>query len=74
VPVGDGISPCRALTVDLQSEERLPYKMSDLVELVSKKPLQAHTKTLLVEVMVCDEEGEEVDVSGETFVLFDRWR
>ena len=49
---------------DVQSEERLPMKFSKLVEFVSKKPLPAHTKHLIVEVMVSDEEGEDVEVSG----------
>lgn len=48
----------------LQSEERLPMKMSDLAETVSKKQLPPWTKNLLVEVMVCDEEGEDVEVSS----------
>ena len=46
----------------MQSEERLPMKFSKLVEHVSKKPLPAHTKHLIVEVMVTDEEGEDVEV------------
>ena len=37
-------------------------KFSKLVEFVSKKPLPAHTKHLIVEVMVSDEEGEDVEV------------
>lgn len=37
-------------------------KMSDLVESVSKKPIPPFTKNLLVEVMVNDEEGEDVEV------------
>lgn len=45
-----------------KSEERLVMKMSDLVESVSKKQLPPSTKTLLVEVMVCDEDGEDVEV------------
>ncbi|KAF8489101.1 ubiquitin activating enzyme [Gautieria morchelliformis] len=45
-----------------KSEERLPLKMSTLVEFVSKKPLSKHTRHLLVEVMVSDEEGEDVEV------------
>ncbi|KAH9853563.1 ubiquitin activating enzyme [Lenzites betulinus] len=45
-----------------KSEERLPMKFSKLVEHVSKKPLPAHTKHLIVEVMVSDEEGEDVEV------------
>ncbi|EIW76161.1 ubiquitin activating enzyme [Coniophora puteana RWD-64-598 SS2] len=45
-----------------KSEERLPMKFSKLVEFVSKKPIPPHTKHLLVEVMVSDEEGEDVEV------------
>ena len=45
-----------------QSEERLPMKFSKLVEHVSKKPIPPHTKHLIVEVMVSDEEGEDVEV------------
>ena len=46
----------------IQGEERLPMKFSQLVEHVSKKPLAPHVKHLLVEVMVVDEEGEDVEV------------
>ena len=53
----------------VQSEERLPMKFSKLVEFVSKKPLPAHTKHLIVEVMVCDEEGEDVEVRRITVSL-----
>ena len=45
-----------------KSEERLPMKFSKLVEHVSKKPVPSHTKHLIVEVMVSDEEGEDVEV------------
>ncbi|EMD40801.1 hypothetical protein CERSUDRAFT_111385 [Gelatoporia subvermispora B] len=45
-----------------KSEERLPMKFSKLVEHVSKKPVPPHTKHLIVEVMVSDEEGEDVEV------------
>jgi ubiquitin-activating enzyme E1 len=38
-------------------------KMSKLVENVSKKPIPAWTKNLIVEVMVSDEEGEDVEVN-----------
>ena len=38
-------------------------KFSKLVEHVSKKPLPPHTKHLIVEVMVSDEDGEDVEVS-----------
>ena len=47
-----------------QSEERLPLKFSKLVETVSKKPIPPHVKHLIVEVMVMDEEGEDVEVSS----------
>lgn len=39
-------------------------RFSDLVEHVSKKSIPAHAKHLLVEVMVSDEDGEDVEVSG----------
>ncbi|KZT12539.1 ubiquitin activating enzyme [Laetiporus sulphureus 93-53] len=45
-----------------KSEERLPMKFSKLVEHVSKKPIPPHIKHLIVEVMVSDEEGEDVEV------------
>ncbi|KIL68290.1 hypothetical protein M378DRAFT_8955 [Amanita muscaria Koide BX008] len=45
-----------------KSEERLPMKFSKLVEHVSKKPIAPHVRTLTVEVMVSDEEGEDVEV------------
>ncbi|KAF8528831.1 ubiquitin activating enzyme [Hysterangium stoloniferum] len=45
-----------------KSEERLPMKMSKLVEFVSKKPLPTDARHLLVEVMVSDEDGEDVEV------------
>ncbi|KAH7105673.1 ubiquitin activating enzyme [Auriculariales sp. MPI-PUGE-AT-0066] len=61
--VSQGVSMLwSSFTPKKKSEERLPLKMSDLVELVSKKQLPPHTKTLLVEVMVSDEEGEDVEV------------
>lgn len=37
-------------------------KFSKLVEHVSKKPIPPHTKHLLVEVMLMDEEMEDVEV------------
>ncbi|KAK7470927.1 E1 ubiquitin-activating protein [Stygiomarasmius scandens] len=45
-----------------KSEERLPMKFSRLVEHVSKKPVPPHVKYFIVEVMVSDEEGEDVEV------------
>lgn len=49
----------------LQSAERLPMKFTKLVEHVSKKPILPHVKHLLVEVMLMDEEGEDVEVSHD---------
>ena len=46
-----------------KAQERLSMRMSDLVEHVSKKPIPAWTKNLLVEVMVNDEDDEDVEVS-----------
>ena len=37
-------------------------RFSHLVEHVSKKPIPPHVKHLIVEVMVSDEEGEDVEV------------
>ncbi|KDQ64663.1 hypothetical protein JAAARDRAFT_28301 [Jaapia argillacea MUCL 33604] len=45
-----------------KSEERLPMKFSKLAEFVSKKPIPSYTRHLIVEVMVSDEEGEDVEV------------
>lgn len=45
-----------------KSQERLAMKFSDLVENVSKKALPEWQKSLLVEVMVTDEQDEDVDV------------
>ncbi|KAF5388441.1 hypothetical protein D9615_000146 [Tricholomella constricta] len=45
-----------------KSEERLPMKFSKLVEFVSKKAIPPHVKHLVVEVMVSDEDGEDVEV------------
>ncbi|KAI0723211.1 ubiquitin activating enzyme [Earliella scabrosa] len=53
-----------SFTSPKKAQERLPMKFSKLVEHVSKKPLPAHTKHLIVEVMVCDEDGEDVEVSS----------
>jgi len=47
----------------IQAADRMSMKMSELVEHVSKKPIPPWTKNLLVEVMVCDEEDEDVEVS-----------
>lgn len=40
----------------------MPMKFSHLVEHVSKKPVPAHVKNFIVEVMVMDEDGEDVEV------------
>lgn len=48
-----------------KAQERLGMRMSDLVEHVSKKPIPAWTKNLLVEVMVNDEDDEDVEVGLE---------
>ncbi|KAI0796755.1 ubiquitin activating enzyme [Abortiporus biennis] len=45
-----------------KSEERLPMRFSKLVEHVSKKPVAPHVRHFIVEVMVTDEEGEDVEV------------
>ncbi|KNZ80044.1 Ubiquitin-activating enzyme E1 1 [Termitomyces sp. J132] len=45
-----------------KSEERLPMKFSKLVEHVSRKAIPPHVKQLVVEIMVSDEDGEDVEV------------
>ncbi|KAK4458491.1 hypothetical protein QBC42DRAFT_300244 [Cladorrhinum samala] len=42
--------------------ERLGLKLSDLVELVTKKPIPEHLTELIFEVVVEDQEGEDVEV------------
>ncbi|KAI8872869.1 ubiquitin-activating enzyme E1 [Ramicandelaber brevisporus] len=42
--------------------ERLPLKIVDLVEQVSKKPVPAHTRKLVLVVCVTDENDEDVDI------------
>lgn len=54
-----------------QSEERLPMKFSRLVEFVSKKPIPPHVKDLIVEVMVSDEDGEDVEVRSTLGSAYD---
>lgn len=44
-------------------------RFSRLVEHVSKKPLPLHSKHLLVEVMLTDEQGEDVEVSRTLYLL-----
>jgi ubiquitin-activating enzyme E1 len=48
-------------------------KFSKLVEHVSKKPIPPHTKQLLTEVMVMDEEGEDVEVNGSLYLPFSEY-
>lgn len=43
-------------------------KFSKLVEHVSKKPLPSHTKHLIVEVMVSDEDDEDVEVRSHVWL------
>jgi hypothetical protein len=58
------VPPHQAVLVLMsKAADRMSMKMSELVEHVSKKPIPPWTKNLLVEVMVCDEEDEDVEVS-----------
>ncbi|KIJ19978.1 hypothetical protein PAXINDRAFT_7243 [Paxillus involutus ATCC 200175] len=61
--VSQGVSMLWSSFTDRKkSAERLPMKFSKLAEHVSKKPIPPHVKHLLVEVMLMDEEGEDVEV------------
>lgn len=64
---------CPVLELFSQSEERLPMKFSKLVEFVSKKPIPPHVKHLVVEVMVSDEEGEDVEVFIWNFLCLQKY-
>jgi hypothetical protein len=44
-------------------------KFSSLVELVTKKPVPAHVTHFVVEVMVSDEDGEDVEVRIRNYFL-----
>lgn len=46
----------------LQAQERVKMKISHLVEQVGKKPIPPGTKHLVMELLVSDEQGEDVDV------------
>lgn len=45
-----------------KTQERMKMKISELVEMIGKKKLSPDTKHLVVEMLVCDEEGEDVEV------------
>ena len=42
--------------------ERLPLKLSELVELISKKPVPSHQKNVIFEICCEDQTGEDVEV------------
>ncbi|KAG8751746.1 hypothetical protein FRC12_012274, partial [Ceratobasidium sp. 428] len=61
--VSQGVSMLwSSFTPPKKSQERLPMRMSELVENVSKKPIPPWTKNLIVEVIASDEEGEDVEI------------
>ncbi|KAL4075784.1 hypothetical protein J3A83DRAFT_4356971 [Scleroderma citrinum] len=61
--VSQGVSMLwSSFTDKKKSAERQPMKFSKLVEHVSKRPIPPHTKHLLVEVMLMDDDGEDVEV------------
>jgi ubiquitin-activating enzyme E1 len=45
-----------------KSEERLPLPFSQLVEHVSKRPVPAHQRHFIVEIIAADDDGEDVEV------------
>lgn len=45
-----------------KKNERLAMKLFDLVEFVSKKPVPAHQKSVIFEVVTEDADGEDVEV------------
>lgn len=61
--VSQGVSMLwSAFTPPQKAAERLPKKISQVIEEVSKKPLPAWQKSLIVEVMADDETGEDIEV------------
>ncbi|KAF8709540.1 Ubiquitin activating enzyme, partial [Rhizoctonia solani] len=61
--VSQGVSMLwSSFTPPKKSQERLPMKISELVEHVSKKPIPPWTKNLILEVIAADEEGEDVEI------------
>ncbi|ELU45435.1 ubiquitin-activating enzyme E1 1 [Rhizoctonia solani AG-1 IA] len=61
--VSQGVSMLwSSFTPPKKSQERLPMKINELVEHVSKKPIPPWTKNLILEVIAADEEGEDVEV------------
>ena len=46
----------------IQADGRMQKKISEVVEMISKKPLPEWKKQLLLEVIVMDEEMEDVEV------------
>jgi hypothetical protein len=45
-------------------------QLSDLVEMIGKKPLAPGTTHLVVELLVCDADGEDVDVSLHPLLFY----
>lgn len=51
-------------------KDRMPLKMSKLVETVSKKPLPAHQKNIIFEITATDTTEEDVEIP---YVMVKRW-
>ena len=45
-----------------KKEERLPMRLRELVEHVTKKPVEPHVRHLSIEIMADDLNGEDVEV------------
>lgn len=45
-----------------KNKDRLPMKLSELVETISKKPIPDHQENVILEVCVDDQSGEDVEV------------
>ncbi|CAE6422306.1 unnamed protein product [Rhizoctonia solani] len=72
--VSQGVSMLwSSFTPPKKSQERLPMKISELVEHVSKKPIPPWTKNLILEVIAADEEGEDVEVQSIVLLSTRSW-
>jgi len=47
---------------DPESDTNTFYRLTKLVQEISKKPVPAHTKNLILEICADDETGEDVEV------------
>ncbi|KAI9871121.1 MAG: hypothetical protein M1830_003291 [Pleopsidium flavum] len=61
--VGSGVSLLYAsFYPQSKLKDRLPLKLSQLVETISKKPIPEHQKNVIFEITAEDQSGEDVEI------------